>query len=127
MNETIMKELDELPDEIKVIENRILACVFKKSEIKKLMDSWEITEIAKITEETIKSEDNKHKNRYPNDITRKAELENRKNNSVVYHQFRKDYLEKDSLDKKDQVEFNYKTNRFRAVRKMVDLIAARRK
>ena len=61
--EVIMKELNELPTEIKEIENRILAYVFKKSELKKQMDSWEITEMAKITEETVKLETNgeKHK------------------------------------------------------------------
>lgn len=123
-----MKELDELPGEIKEIESRILGYIFKKSELKKLMDNWEYAEMANIAKEEIKVETNgeKVKHKYPNDIARKAELENRKNISPEYQRMRKDFLDRDNLEKKQQIEFNYKTNRFRAIRKMVDFISSRR-
>lgn len=125
-NDTIMKELEELPNQLKETENKLLAHLFKKSELKKLMDHWEYVEMAKISEE--KTEGRKHetvKNKYPNDIARRAELELRKNVSKAYNQINTDYSERDKLEKKEQIEFNYKTNRFRAVRKMVDFIARR--
>lgn len=118
----LTEELLILPEQIKVTETKLMAHALKKADLKLQMDLWENRELLKICDEKV---DDKAK--FSNEMSRKAELSNRKGNNEDYRKLGSEYSDRDVQEQTDAIELNYLKYKFRAVENIINLICWRMK
>jgi hypothetical protein len=116
--ESLIQLLSELPLQIKEEETKLMNLSLKKIEFKRAIEHWENKEMIKISE--AKEEG---KSKFSNETLRKAELSKRKQESETYQHLSSSLLDIEKEEKQLQIEFNYLDRKFKALRKIADLIA----
>ena len=114
---TLADELLILPGEIKIVEKKLMAYAFKKSDLKYAINSWENKAMLQVS---------KDKEKFPNEAARKAGFSELKGVDRAYQEVQKRFNETDVKEKEEQIEYNFVVNKFRALRKVADLMVAKK-
>lgn len=118
----LIQEISELPEKIKSFENKLICYVLKKNEIESSMNSWDNNMLLLITSEQVDG-----KQKYTNEMQRKAVLNQRQTESKEYSELRNQLNKKIEEENIDKVEFNYLDRRFKALRTVAELLSGGRK
>lgn len=116
--EMLKKNLDEIPDLIKVEQQKIISNSIKKETLMIAMATQE--RIA--TLDVIMAKDESGKYTYTNDTARKAAIDDTLAHNPDYTKVRLDLLETNKAVMEAQMELDYQKNRFKALQYIVELI-----
>ena len=116
----LVNELMNLIESLNSLESKLGAHALKRSEIEGVMESWDNTEMLKITSEQI---DGKFK--FTNELQRKAALKQRQSESKDYLEFKNQLNKKIEEETADKILFNYLDRKLKAIRSIMDFISGR--
>lgn len=124
LDQKIGELLIKLPSGIKISEESLNKLVEQEQGLKLEIKNWELKEMQDISNK--EDPDNPKKKQFSNESSRKAELENRKDNHQGWADMEQNH--KDLLRGMAQarVEVNYRGNQFKAVRALTDLLGKAR-
>lgn len=119
--EKLVEEMLVTPDSLKLAESKLLAVTLKLEDLQKQLDYWELF-TARLIAEEVNSEGKKI---YSNESVREAELLKRKTESKEYNFIKEEYDKKRFEKEELKIEVVYLDRRFKALRQIAELIAAR--
>lgn len=124
LDRTIAGILMSLPGAIKISEETLNKLQEDELGLKLRMKNWALKEMQDISD--MDDPDNPKKKIFSNESSRKAELENRKENHSGWIEMEQNHKEINKELSKARVEVNYRGNQFKAVRAMTDLLGKAR-